>query len=167
MHTVTIQWLADHQRQPGFLAEACGMSTGRLVDVVGGIAIPSDDELSVLADVMGVAVEELRQANPTREVESDPLQCYTVSEAATKLRMSADTFRAMMKDGQVTYSVLRGRTIRITGKALQEALDQTSRRGRVTGTTTPEPLSSRHPPPPPRDSPGHDGDDAPPPGRLL
>ena len=109
MQKMVFQWLAAEQREPGYLAAACGMSTERLTDLVCNRATPTDAEASAIAAVIGTSADALQQPPETPCAKT----WFTVREAAAHLHVSTDTVYAMVRAGTVVHSRLGPRLIRI------------------------------------------------------
>ena len=182
MYEVIFTWLAEHRRDPVYLADLCRMDPDRLAMLVCGHAVPTDHELAMLADATGVPVDDIQQDAETKTgvAAVNPATCYSASQVAELLSTSADTIYTMMADGRLYWVLVGEKLKRIPHFGLIAFLmgcDWDGQRGmshppsHVSPDSPAElPPQSRadaqhHPGVPPR----RDGDDgaAPPPPRLF
>ena len=182
---VIFTWLAEHRRDPAYLADLCEVDLDRLTALVCGQAVPTDHELAMLADVTGVPVDDIQRGaeteTETRLAVVNPATCYGASEVAELLGTSADTVYGMMSDGRLYWVRVGEKLKRVPHFALVGFLmgyDRDAQRGTwhpspghvSPGSQTALPAQgvgvAPDPPgvPPQRD--GYDGA-APPPPRLL
>ena len=113
-------WLADNRRDPTFLADRCSLSPDRLRMLVCSHAVPSDDELAALAEVLGVPVEDMqRSVGPIGGLEVvHPARCYSAADVSDLVGVSVDTVYAMMAERQLYWKLVGDRLKRVPHFAL-------------------------------------------------
>ena len=125
-------WMAAQDRSPAHLADKAGLGADRLVALIAGEVIPSEEDVAVLAAATGIPGHELRAdlsdspGASWREV--DPLHCYKPAEAAAILGIGIDTVRYELKAGKIEYHVLGEKAVRITRAALERRLTAQERK---------------------------------------
>ena len=119
-----MEWMFAEDRGPRFLSDATGMDPGRLIGLITGNAVPTDEELVSLSAVTGIPEHDLRVApgEPTGLTTHDPMHCYSVAEAAALLGISEDTVRKEVRNGVLYHVVLGARALRIPRFAIEARL---------------------------------------------
>ena len=124
-----LQWMADQDRSPGYLATRSGIGVDRIVDLISGAAAPTSFDISALAAATGIAEEQLQEAatstgSTERPSALDPLQCLTVKDVANLLQVSKDTVRSAIDDGSLPSFIVGQRNVRVPRLALEQHLIQ-------------------------------------------
>ena len=118
-----IRWMYEEEHSVGYVARRSGIAAARLIELLAG-AGPTGDEVSALANLTGMKVDELQVDAPASAsgTSTDPLHCYTVAEAAALLQVSPDTVRKEVKAGTLHHVVLGERALRIPRYAIEDRL---------------------------------------------
>ncbi len=115
-----LAWMHEEDRTIVYMARQCDMDAERLIAIIAGRAMPSDDDRDALAAAMGVEVDALAESeNPPLGADAHPLRCYTVREVAGLLGVSEDTVRKELATGALRHIVVGERTWRIPHSALE------------------------------------------------
>ena len=127
---IILQWMADQDRSPGYLATKSGIGVDRLIDLISGAAAITLLEAPILAKATGFTEEQILDAGTsvdlaeTQSSAPDPLQCLKVKDVAALLQVSEDTVREAIGTGSIPSFVVGQRNVRIPRMALEQHLVQ-------------------------------------------
>ena len=119
---IVLSHMHEDERTVAYVANRCGITARRMIDLLCGEAQPTADELGELARVTGAPVEDLQRAADTKTsiTPIDPLHCYTVAEAARLLGIGPDTLRKEIRAGTLGHVLLGENATRVPRWAIEE-----------------------------------------------
>ena len=174
IYEVVLTWCMAHRRDPGYLADLCGMTPEHLRDLACGKTVPTEAEWAMLSEVMGIPVEDMKRGaeGPRGSVRGvDPAQCYSAADMAKLVGASVDTVYGMMADSRLYWISVGDRLKKVPHFAMigflmgypwevQRMMASPPHSHFVPdGQTVPQPQSSGDSPPPPRVPPERGKDD--------
>ena len=122
-----LSWMDEHERTPGYLCRKSGLALDELIALITGDALPTDANLTTLAEATGLPREQMESNVGDLEAgqpATDPLHCLTVKEVAALMHVSEDTVRWEMDEGVLGHITVGQRAKRVPRAALEQRLSE-------------------------------------------